>query len=185
MTQLTVPQARAYGMQAGFSGTALDTIVAIAQAESGLRTDAYNGNDPYGGSFGVLQINGAHFQNGGITKAGALDPGTAFRYAYTLYQAQGFEPWGTYDPKNGTTPAYKQYMPTGGNVATNNTNSSSGQSSGSPIPGVDGLTAIGNAFTTLTSPSTWVRVGLFGVALVFLIIGFMVVASHEGAVKSE
>ncbi len=39
--------------------------------------------------------------------------------------------------------------------------------------------ALLKAFTTLTSPTTWVRVGLFGVALVFLIIGMMVLMSGE------
>jgi len=36
-----------------------------------------------------------------------------------------------------------------------------------------------DAFTTLSKPETWVRVGLFFVALVFLIIGMMVLMSGE------
>jgi hypothetical protein len=34
-----------------------------------------------------------------------------------------------------------------------------------------------DAFTTLTNPTTWVRVGLFGVALVLLIVGFSIAAT--------
>jgi hypothetical protein len=33
------------------------------------------------------------------------------------------------------------------------------------------------AFSTLTNPTTWVRVGLFAVALVLLIIGFSIAAT--------
>lgn len=44
------------------------------------------------------------------------------------------------------------------------------------VPGLSGLV---NAFSTLTSPSTWVHVGLFAVALVFLIIGMMVLATGD------
>ncbi len=94
-----------YAQQAGFSGSALNTIVAIAFAESGGNTGAYNGSDPFGGSFGVLQINGAHFQSGTTTQACALDPACAFRFAYGLYQAQGFQPWGTY-----TSGAYLKFL---------------------------------------------------------------------------
>jgi hypothetical protein len=41
------------------------------------------------------------------------------------------------------------------------------------------VSALLQAFQTLTSPNTWVRVGLFGVALIFLIIGMMILASGE------
>jgi hypothetical protein len=39
-----------------------------------------------------------------------------------------------------------------------------------------------DAFNTLTSPSSWVRIGLFMLALVFVIVGFMVISSG-GEVK--
>lgn len=45
---------------------------------------------------------------------------------------------------------------------------------------VPGLSGVVQAFQTLTSPSTWVRVGLFAFALVLLIIGMMVLVSNEG-----
>ncbi len=84
MSTLTLQQAQYYAEQAGFSGQSLSTILAIAMAESGLRTDAYNGSDPYGGSYGILQINGAHFNSGTTTKACALDPACSFKFAYNL-----------------------------------------------------------------------------------------------------
>ena len=45
------------------------------------------------------------------------------------------------------------------------------------IPGLTGLLA---ALGILTSPTTWVRVGLFVAALVILIIGFAIAVSGEG-----
>lgn len=56
-TILTKQQLYQYATNAGFTGAARDIIVAISQAESGGNTQAYNPNDPYGGSYGVLQIN--------------------------------------------------------------------------------------------------------------------------------
>ncbi len=52
------------------------------------------------------------------------------------------------------------------------------------ITGSQGLQGIISAFQTLTSPETWVRVGLFSVALVFLIIGMMILVSHEQGTAS-
>jgi hypothetical protein len=121
---LTTDQATTYAQRAGFSGQALAIIVAIAQAESGLNTTNYNPNDPNGGSYGILQINGAHFgeawSGGTMDATQANDPQTAFNYAYMLSkQGTDFEPWGTFDPKNGTTPAYLQYLHGGtGTTAT-------------------------------------------------------------------
>lgn len=118
---ITVQQAEAYAAQAGFSNSLvakstfspgsysqIQTIVAIAAAESSLNVNAYNPTDPYGGSYGVLQINGSHFHAGGITQSGALDPAQAFRYAYTLSNhGTNYLPWGTF-----TNKSYLQHIPT-------------------------------------------------------------------------
>lgn len=117
---ITVAQAEAYAAQAGFSNaivpksayapgtwTQIQTIVGIAGAESGLNINSYNPSDPYGGSFGVLQINGSHFHAGGITQAGALDPLHAFQYAYVLSNhGTNFIPWGTF-----TNRSYQSHIP--------------------------------------------------------------------------
>lgn len=109
MAILTIPQARQYAAAAGFTGTALDTIVAIAQAESGLNTLAVNPRDPAGGSFGIVQINGVHF-GGSFTQAQAFDPAAAFRFAYTLSDGgTNFSAWSTYTSgAYKTTAAWKQ-----------------------------------------------------------------------------
>lgn len=102
MTVLSIAQARQKATAAGFTDGGLDTIVAIAQAESGFNTQAVNAADPNGGSFGILQINGVHFGSG-ITQAQAFDPDYSFRYAYELSQGgTNFSAWSTY-----TSGAYK------------------------------------------------------------------------------
>lgn len=116
MTSITVRQAQQYASHAGFSSSVLvagtpysqrDTIVGIAQAESGLDPSAVNPNDPNGGSFGILQINGAWFGSGGASKSLALDPGRAFQFAYTNISRQGsdFSAWSTF-----TSGAYKKFL---------------------------------------------------------------------------
>jgi hypothetical protein len=47
-----------------------------------------------------------------------------------------------------------------------------------------GLQGLVNAFQTLTSPSTWIRVGLFAFAFMLVIIGFMIVASQPSPVQA-
>jgi Lysozyme like domain len=97
MPILSRQQIQQYAYNAGFRGAALNTIVAIAFAESGGNTTAYNGSDPYGGSFGLVQINGAHFSSGGTNQACADDPQCAMNYAFNLSNGgRNFLPWGTY-----------------------------------------------------------------------------------------
>jgi len=113
MTVLTASQIKAYAANAGFTGQALNIVTAIALAESGGDTNAVNSSDPSGGSYGLMQINGAHFHSGGTSQACAMDAQCSMNYAFTLWSSQGFEPWGSYDPHSpGVTPAYENYLPT-------------------------------------------------------------------------
>jgi surface antigen len=102
---LTYDQAAQLAYNAGFRGNGLITIVAIAAAESGLRTDAQNLADCCGGSWGIVQINGAHFHAGGTTKSCALNPACAFKYAFTLSGGHNFQPWGSF-----TNGSYAQHL---------------------------------------------------------------------------
>lgn len=111
MAVISIASAQSYAAAAGFTGEALNIIVAIAQAESGLDTTAVNANDPNGGSFGIVQINGIHiFTEHAITLAQAYDPAAAFRFAYHLSNGgQNFTPWSTYTSgAYTTTQAWKQ-----------------------------------------------------------------------------
>lgn len=111
---LTDQQTLSHARSAGFSGSGLVVICAIAKAESGLNTHAINSSDPYGGSFGILQINGAHFgdkfgPNGMYTMSenAAFQPGLAFLFSWELSKyGKDFHDWGTY-----TSGAYLQFLP--------------------------------------------------------------------------
>jgi hypothetical protein len=109
MTRLSVDQARQYASAAGFTGDALAMIVAIAQAESGLRTDARNRNTDRFHSVdrGILQIN-SHWHPE-VSDACADDPACAFQAGFRISErGRSFHPWSTY-----TNGAYQQFLPKG------------------------------------------------------------------------
>lgn len=93
---ISFQQAESYAAQAGFTGSALSTILAIAQAESGLNPCALNCNNK-GGSCdrGVLQIN--NFYHPEVSDACAFDPACAFQQGYRISNAgQSFTAWATF-----------------------------------------------------------------------------------------
>jgi len=151
-----------YANQAGFSGLAADIIVAIAQAESGGNTAAANLSDPFGGSYGVLQINGSHiigFGGSAISLQCAYDPGCAFSYAFGLSgSGKNFTPWSTY-----TNNTYKQFLRTSP-VAGTPTGTGSGGVLTNPLTGTgtsaaatsDPLGAISSFFTGIQSAVAWI-----------------------------
>ena len=108
MSTITVAQAYGYASAAGFTGNALNIVVAIAQAESGLVTDARNtaGNTPPSTDRGILQINS--YWHPEYTDACCDDPACAFKAGYTISkEGTDFSPWSTY-----TSGAYLKYMTT-------------------------------------------------------------------------
>lgn len=88
--------------KAGFRGEALNIAVAIAMAESGGNTAAYNpetaaGTPPGSGSRGLWQIYGvAHPE---FNNESAFDPEVNARAAYKVFIEAGnrFSPWSTYN----------------------------------------------------------------------------------------
>jgi len=102
---LTAAQIAAYAANAGFSGSSLQTAVAIALAESsGNPSVVGDTNITPGGSVGLMQINlAAHPQ---YTAAQLLDPQANMNAAYDIYEAAGgqFTPWTTYN--KGAAAAY-------------------------------------------------------------------------------
>lgn len=102
-TTLTVQQALTLAQQAGFTGRSLETIVAIAYAESGLRTGAIGGPNSNGTfDYGIVQINSVHmgerWTGGFMSVSQALDPATAFQFAYWLSgKGTSFSAWSTYN----------------------------------------------------------------------------------------
>jgi|SRR5579872_357825 len=109
MAKITLQQAIQYAQAAGFQGQSLITILAIAEAESGLQTDVVNSI----GATGILQIYLAVHPD--VTSAQAKDPAFSFRYAWSLSGGgKNFCPWQSYDPAvcgRDWDGRYKQYIP--------------------------------------------------------------------------
>lgn len=101
---ISVAAARQYAQQSGFTGQALNIIVAIAQAESGLNTQATNTNSDGSVDRGILQINDrAHPE---VSSTCAFDPACSFQQGYRISSnGTNFNPWSTY-----TSGAYLKYM---------------------------------------------------------------------------
>lgn len=109
MAVLSIAQARQYAAAAGFTGTSLDIIVAIAQAESGLNTDAVGRNADGSRDRGILQFNSRWHPE--ISDACAFSPACAFQAGYRV-SARGtnFSAWTTFSA--GT---YKRFLAGSGN----------------------------------------------------------------------
>ena len=92
----------------GWPADQLGMLVAIAQRESRCQPDAFNPNDPNGGSYGIMQINGfwcqpsRYWPNGYLQAYGLLtscadlyDRETNLRAALAIYRySNGWRAWG-------------------------------------------------------------------------------------------
>lgn len=95
MATLTIDQAAQFARAAGFAETSLRIIVSIAQAESGLVTNARHVNSDGSTDRGILQINS--FWHHEVSDAQADDPAQAFRAAFRIsLDGTQFDPWTTY-----------------------------------------------------------------------------------------
>jgi Lysozyme like domain len=98
-----------FAQNAGFTGSDLQTAVAIALAESSGDPNAYNPETAAGtpagqGSYGLWQIYlKAHPEFRGQN---LMDPQTNANAAYSIFSRRGFHDWSTY-----TSGAYQAYMP--------------------------------------------------------------------------
>lgn len=106
---LTADEISVFAANAGFTGDALRTAIAIALAESGGNPGAYNpetrakGGTPVGqGSYGLWQI----YLRDHPEFAGQdlRDPQVNANAAYSIWSRKGFSPWTTYT--NGDYAAY-------------------------------------------------------------------------------
>jgi len=99
---LSPAQIAQYAYKAGFRGDALNVAVAVALAESGGNTNAYNpeaaaGTRPGSGSRGLWQIYGtAHPE---YNNDSAFDPAINAQAAFKVYREAGnrFTPWSTFN----------------------------------------------------------------------------------------
>lgn len=113
MATISVTNALSLAAKAGFSGNSQKTIVAIAQAESGLdaaRTSPPNTDAWHSVDRGIVQINNHWHPE--VSDACAYDAQCAFGQAYRIsQQGKDFSPWSTY--RNG---AYLHFFNALGNV---------------------------------------------------------------------
>jgi hypothetical protein len=106
MAVLSAAQARSYAAAAGFSGQALSTIVAIAQAESSLNTQAQHTNGDGSIDRGILQINNRWHHD--IDNNCAFSPDCAFRAGFSISRGgRDFSAWSTY-----SSGAYLRFLTT-------------------------------------------------------------------------
>ena len=147
MTKLSRDQLYQYGKQAGFTGAALDEVVAIAFAESAGDTQHQNVNHaqltvngttyPFSTDRGVLQIN--REWNPDVSDACAFDPVCSFAWAYKVtggrQPAPGADPFKAYwvTVQQGQ---YKQFLTPGyqpGSTSSSTTGGSTSTSSSNPV----------------------------------------------------
>lgn len=173
MADLSRAQITQLATNAGFSGSAVDTAVAIAFAESGGNPNAHNtkGKDD---SYGLWQINmkgdlGPSRRKDFGLKADSdlLDPQTNARVAFGIYKRSGFNPWTTY-----TSNDYKKHLTdtggSGGSAATGNT---AAASTGTGLLG--GINALGE-----TLFKSFANIAGIIVAVVLLILGVVLLARN-------
>jgi len=99
---MTLAEVKAAARRAGFDEDGANTMAAISVPESSLNPNAYNPNDPSGGSFGLTQINGVH--PGAREALG--NPDRAMELAFRVSKGgTNFSPWTAY--RSG---AYKPYL---------------------------------------------------------------------------
>lgn len=113
---LTVDQVAQLAASVGFADQDLIVAVAVAMAESKGDPNAYNPETKAGapaglGSYGLWQIFlkvHPEYKNVNL-----FDPNTNANAAFGVYTAAGesFEPWATFDPRDGSTPLYLAWMP--------------------------------------------------------------------------
>ena len=92
-----------------------DTMAAIASAETSSGTALLNPRDSNGyPAYGAWQINGVNLGEFGIPNTPAIltrDIDANARAAIAIWRAQGLNAWGTYNPRDGTTPKYLDFLP--------------------------------------------------------------------------
>lgn len=190
-------------LNAGFSGGALTTAVAIALAESSGNPRAHNTNAATGdNSYGLWQINmiGAmgparRKQFGIASNDDLFDPSTNARAAMMLYKARGgFGDWSTYN--RGT---YLRFVSRAAQAVRDNggravvTGKGGGTDPNNPlIPDpIEGplnslnqsLAAVQGFVAFVTNKDNWIRVAMFAGGTVLVIVGVMMYIGQTKSVQ--
>src|SRR5208337_994930 len=121
-------------VQNGGSADTAPMAAAVAMAESSGNPNAFNGNDPHGGSFGLFQINGAHGAQATYDVNGNVQAAIAISNNGANWKA-----WGAY-----TNGSYAKYL------------DPSTQPNGDTVSnGTTGLPIAGNGTTSILTPSPY------------------------------
>jgi Lysozyme like domain len=175
MSNISTAQARQYAQAAGFTGSGLDTIVAIATCESGLNPNNTNtvGNTPQGSvDRGILQFNSYWHKD--VSDACAFNPACAFQQAYRVSQGgTNFNSWTTY--KNGCA-SQKMGATLNASGVTSTSTGTNVNSALSSLPyGIGG--AIVAVQTTLVNAVE--EIGIFLLAIIIIILGVIILNTDE------
>jgi len=167
MATLSREQIATYAKSAGFPDDLVPTMVAIALAESGGRTEAH-ADDSDDNSYGLWQINmigslgpGRRKQFGLKTDSELLNPTVNARAAYAIYKSQGLKAWTTY-----TSGKYKKHL-NASDVGTGTAEAATQPSSGTGLTG--GLNALGANLMKAGS-----NIGGIIVAVVLVVLGVVI-----------
>lgn len=173
MSNLTYSQVQSFAQSAGFSGTSLQLITAIAFAESGGNPTALNCNNP-GGSCdrGLVQINNRWHPE--VTDTCAFDPACAMQAAYSISnRGTSFNPWTTY-----TNGAYQKFMQGSGSSTTTTSTSTAGNNAGQSNP----LNVPTSLWDWLSNP---VRIIKVVGGLMLIGIGLIIMVKPPGQIVSK
>ena len=99
--KIAEPRLREILRAAGWPEHQLDRALEIMHRESRWNPRAFNENDPFGGSYGLFQLNGwwnryGHQELGEpLDRQMAMRPLYNARYAYMIWRQFGWKPWST------------------------------------------------------------------------------------------
>jgi hypothetical protein len=110
-TKYTYAQLEGLWINAGGSKTLAPVMAAVAEAESGGCSTAYNSGSPASGLWQIEPINSQYVPGG---YGNVFNPADNAKAAVNVYGAQGLRAWSTY-----TSGAYKQFMNAGTTPDTN------------------------------------------------------------------
>lgn len=161
MPTLSPAQIAGYASAAGFTGSQVLIMTAIALGESGGRTDITHANKDGSTDYGVWQINSVHSDI--LATGNWSDPAANARMAYAVWKKQGYRAWSVYKSglkaehltaasQGARTPITPQTLPT----------------ASIPNP-LDGL-------AKLTDPHMWLRIAMFQAGVLLLVLGFVSLA---------
>lgn len=169
------------GWPDGKEGKTRNTAVAVALAESAGSPYIYNTYKK--GHFGLFQISRSAWPD--LFALGSdrwADPVTNAKYAYKVYQQQGWGAWEGY-----TSGRYKQFeKQAGGGVLEGGDTGGTGPDGllEPVLDAVDVGAVLGDAWTAITTPAFWMRVAYGAMGVVLVAGGLFLIVKSSPAAKS-